>query len=244
MELGAKKNHLPFLTAKARLKSRYGVSLSEDEFIERAYYIWRDIGNIATDQRSYDVTVPEDLYIYLPKDCEFVRSVTTGSLTDSLGNSGTITYTSAGREMEARPVTGMLSTQHEANVSSIHAEGESVNYTIGQGFILLSSIDLFGRVVNIVYDAISVDPDGLPLLNDKEVEAIAANMAVQEAEKDMFRRVAGADKIVALLRPDAQRLMVAAKSPEKITDDAIDKILDIKTSWDRKTYGNRFTFGV
>ncbi len=244
MELAAKKNHLPFLTSKARLKSRYGVTMADDDFIERAYYIWREIGNIATAPRHFDVVVPQDLIVYLPKDCEFVNSVTTGSLTDANGNSGTITYTSGGREMESRPGTGMLSTQHEANSSSLHVEGESVNYTMGRGFIKLTSIDLFGRVVNVGYDAIDSDDDGLPFLNDKEVEAIACNMAMQKAQMDMFQRILGAEKIVAMLQPEAVRLMVAAKSPEKISDDAIDAILDVKNSWDRKTYGNRFKYGV
>jgi len=244
MELAAKKNHLPFLSAKVRLKSRYGVTMSDDDFIERAYFIWREIGNIATSPRHFDVSVPQDLIIYLPKDCEFVNSVTSGSFTDSNGNSGTITYTSAGREMEARPGIGMLSTQHEANSPSIHVEGESVNYTTGRGFIKLTSVDLFGRVVNVGYDAIDTDDDGLPFINDKELEAIACNMAMQKAQMDMFQRVAGSDKIVAMLQPEAVRLMVAAKSPEKISDDAFDKILDIKTSWDRKTFGNRYKYGV
>lgn len=244
MELAAKKNHLPFFTAKARLKSRYGITMPDDEFIEKGYYIWREIGNIATDLRPFAVTVPQDLIIYLPKDCEFVKKVTTGALTDSNGNSGTIGYNSSGREMETRPTTGMLSSALESRQTSLHAEGESVNYVLGDGCIQLTSADLYGRVVNVLYEAISVDSDGLPLLNDKEVEAIVANLAMQQAEIDMFRRIQGSDKLVAMLRPEAARLMVAAKSPEKISDEAIDRILDIKTSWDRKTYGNRFNFGV
>jgi len=244
MELGAKKNHLPFKTAKARLKSRYGITISEDDFIEKAYYIWREIGNIATDAKFYSVTVPQDLIIYLPKDCEFVNSVTSGSMSDAMGNSGTITMNSGGRVMEVRPSAGMLTNDYESRVNNLHPEGESVNYIIGDGFIKLTTQDFFGRVVAIQYDAISIDEDGLPLLNDKEVEAISANLALQQAQIEMFKRVQGADKLYAMLQPEAVRLMVAAKTPEKISDEALDRMLDIKVSWDRKTFGNRYKFGL
>lgn len=244
MELAAKKNHLPFKTAKSRLKSRYGITLPEDEFIEKAYYIWRDIGNIATDPRRYSAVVPQDLIVYLPKDCEFVNSVTTGSMTEPTGNSGTIMYTSGGREMESRPSAGLLSNDYEARVTNLRPEGESINYELGVGFIKLTSQDLFGRTIMIQYDAISVDEDGLPLLNDKEVEAIAVNLAFQQAQIDMFRRIQGSDKLAAMLKPEADRLLLAAKSPEKISDEALDRMLDVKTSWDRKTFGNRYKFGL
>lgn len=245
MELAAKSNHLPFKTAKARLKSRYGITLTEDDFIEKAYYIWREIGNIATIPRTYSAVVPQDLVIYVPKDCEFVQAVTSPSLVDARGNSGTITHNSGGRVMEMRPSPAMLTNDYEAKVSTtLKPEGETVNYITGEGYIQLTDMDMYGRTVNIVYDAIDRDVEGLPKLNDREVEAIVANLALQQAQIDMFSRIAGSDKIYAMLKPEADRAMVAAKLPEKISDDAIDRAMDIKVSWDRKTFGNRYKFGL
>jgi len=38
---------------------------------------------------------------------------------------------------------------------------------------------------------------------------------------------------------EASRLMTAAKIDERINDDGLDKLLNIKSSWDRKVYGRR-----
>ncbi len=243
MELEAKVKKLPFLTARARMVSRYGINIEKDDFIERAYYIWRDIGNIAVSNHRFSIAVPADRVVELPSDCEFIRAVTTDDVVpNTVENTalGNYRYDSTGIKSEISPDAAVLSSASSVKASKSYQYGVSVDYTIGDGFIKITSATMINRPVTIQYQAIAVDDDGLPLLNDKEINAISANMALQESEKSLFQGVKGADVLVQYLKLDADRLFQAAKVPEKITDDALDKVLDIKTSWDRKTFGNRF----
>ena len=131
------------------------------------------------------------------------------------------------------------------NQSITMSRGKSVNYTNeGNNSIRITSIDALNRDVMVVYRSFDTDEDGLPFLNDKEVAAVAAGVAKREMVKKAFMGVALKDKTsVALLQyitAESARLLTAAKIDENITDDAIDKMLDVKTSWDRKQYGRRF----
>jgi hypothetical protein len=216
MEANAHK--LPFLTAKARMKSRYGIEMELDDFIEKAYYIWRSIGNIAINQKSVEYVIPENNIITLPSDCEFLDSV---RLKYNLYNADG--FDSSGRK----------STEKETTVSYDTIEDKAIKIT---------NIGLEGLDVILEYSSIAVDPDGLPFLNDPEVEAIAANVAKQKAEIDLFRNIKGADSILQYIKPEADRLLIAARNDEKITDDGLNKLLDVKSSWDRKTFGEKFNF--
>lgn len=242
MELEAKARHLPFLTAKARVKSRFGITMDTDDFIEKGYYIWRSIGNIATATERLEYKVPESLVVKLPQDCEFIESVVLVDTYDVDRVSGPTKHDSAGARNEIVPDKSMVSMEANVASSKHYAYGVPVNYETGDGFIKITSDNMVGHTIVVVFRTITVDKDGLPLLNDKEVEAIAANVALQQAEQDLFLRKPGSDKLLAYIKPEAERLLVAAKSPEKISDDALDRMLDIKTSWDRKSYGTRFNW--
>ena len=243
MEQTSKKRTLPFLTARALVSRRYSISLDKDDFIERAYYIWRTIGNIATQDKKFPIVVPEDGVIELPKDCEFVRSVSSADLLPNTFEntmSGKNYYNSEGYNKEVRPDESMLSAESAARISPSYTHGTTISYSVGDGYIQVDSAVMRNRTVTIIYSAIDKDADDLPLLSDKEVEAIATNIALQEVERRLFQGVKGMDKMLQYLKPEADRLLLAAKSDEKINDDALDRLLDTKTSWDRKVYGRRW----
>ena len=93
----------------------------------------------------------------------------------------------------------------------------------------------------IVYRSLLVnEDDGLPLLNDKEVAAIAAEVTRREVARQAFQGIKGKAEMLSYIEKEANRLMAAAKIDEYINDDAIDQILDIKTTFDRKIYGRRY----
>ena len=244
-ELEPKSNKLPFQTARARLSSRYQISLETDDFIERGYYIWRDIGNIAIEEEKFTIQVPADGVVELPSNCEFVESVTSHEevFPDNLHNTTRSKYSmdSAGYRHDVRPNKATTSIEDAVRASEKYSYGTSVNYTTRDRNLVVSSPAMFNRLVTVRYSAIAMDEEGLPLLNEKEVHAIAANLALQEAEKKLFAGMRGAPDLVGYLKTEADRLLQAAKTPERISDDELDKVLDIKTSWDRKVYGRRFS---
>lgn len=243
MELEAKKRDIPFLTAMASLKSKWDLYVEEEDYIELAYPIWRSIGNIATDNHSFSVTVPIDGVIQIPVGCEFIKSVSTTTFKSSNGESNSAYNTrhnSGGEYSEVTPDKSSLSHTSAAKQSEDYTNGERVNWTNEGDVIRITSPNMVNQKVSIIYKGIAVDTDGLPLLNDKELEAVLYNVAVILAERDLFRKVPGAVDLVKYLKPEANRTLAAAKIPEKITDDALDKALDIKTSRDFKRFGIKF----
>jgi len=219
--------------------------MRDDDFIEPAYYIWRSIGNIATELKTVVVTVGDDLVVTLPQDCEFVRVLASTEFQDTRnynGSFGDYSYSPKGRSPEVRP--DPATTSVEANVKSPLASipGERVSYKTYQGYLKVASPLMAGKTATLVYNSILKGDDGLPLLNDLEVEAIAITMALRKAEEGLWRKEPGSDKLVQYLAPMSEKALCAAKSDEKISDDGLDALLDQKTSWGRKVFNNRFNF--
>ena len=245
MELAAKGRHLPFMTAAARLKDRFQISLGDDNFIERAYFIWRSIGNIATETKVAKVVVGSDLVVTLPQDCEFVDTLVTTDFQDSMHNNGSFgdySFSPKGRAPEVRPDPAMTSVEANVRSSMAVVPGERISYQTYPGYLKIASPLMAGSNAMLVYSSIVAGEDGLPLLNDLEVEAIAITMALREAESGLFRKEPGAQLLVQYLSPLSERALCDAKSDEKISDDGLDAMLNQKTSWGRKVYGSRFNF--
>jgi hypothetical protein len=244
MELEAKKRHIPFLTAQANI-AKWNLYLEVDDFVELAYPIWRTIGNIATEDHFFDITVPEDGVIQLPDGCEFVKSVTTSNFLNADGEDVSgfdYETTPSGRRSHVTPKKQLISGSTSSKLSETETNGHAINWTHDSGIIRVTSPDMVGLDVRVVYKAISVDSDGLPLLDDKELNALTYNVALVLAEQDLFRKIPGADALVKYLSPLAERALAAAKIPEKISDDALNRALDIKTSRDYKTFGRDLKF--
>lgn len=228
---------IPFLASKAYLKTRLDIDMPLDDFIEKAYYIWRMIGNTATYSKAITLTVPEDRIIQLPSDVKSIRSVTSSTISNLKDTGTNYSYNSKGVVNEVRPSMGM-----GINTDVDDTGGDSVAYELHDGYIKVQAEIMVGRTIKIVYNIVETDEDGLPFLNDKEVIAIALNVAAQKAEMDLFKKIQGADRILNYIKPLAENALVAAKTDELISDDGLDHLLNIKTSWDRKQYGERLKF--
>jgi hypothetical protein len=246
MELESKKRHIPFMTGAANVKSKWDLYVEEDDYIELAYPIWRSIGNIATRKHYKKVTVPQDGVIQLPDGCEFVESVSTVAFRNVEGVdawSHRQQHNSNKSIPDVTPDQSRVSPSMAIRQSETYTNGVAVNWELDDGIIRITSAkELANKEVMIVYKSIPLDSDGLPLLNDKELNAITFNVALVLAERDLFRKIPGADKLVSYLEPRATSSLAAAKIPENISDDALNKALDIKVSRDFKTYGTRFNF--
>lgn len=97
--------------------------------------------------------------------------------------------------------------------------------------------------VMIVYKGILVDDDtGLPLVTEKEVQAIAAYIAYAYLYKDGIKRRDGNTINLAQdIYNKWLRLCNRARIVDEFSDNDLDKILDAKTSWNRKSYSRTFT---
>ena len=249
MELQAKARHLPFMTGSTLLNDRFKISWDDDTYIERAYYIWRSIGNIAVELKVANVMVGMDLIVTLPEDCEFIRSLTTTEFQDERhggGSFGDYKYTPQGRQPGVKPDPATTSVAANVRMSDAAVNGEGISYKTYDGYLKTESPLMAGRNACLIYNSIMTGEDGLPVLNDIEVEAIAVTLALREAESRLFTegnsKGSTAAGLVQYLSPMSEKLLCAAKAPEKISDDALDKLLDVKTSFGRKVFGKRFNF--
>jgi hypothetical protein len=237
MEKQAKARHLPFLNSWTRARKRYSLEMTKDEFIEEAYNVWREIGNQAPVVSRYFTQVPEDFIIELPSDMEFLDGVMI--INEPIPRDS---FTSEGRLSAQRPAYFVETVTPGENQSLQSVpNGKSVNYVlVGDNAIKITSPNTVYRDLLIIYRSMVVGEDGLPLLNDKEVAAIAAEVARRDVVREAFRGVQTKAQLLQFISKEADRLMLAAKVDEYINDDAIDQILDTKTTFDRKVYGRRF----
>ncbi len=95
--------------------------------------------------------------------------------------------------------------------------------------------------VQILYHGILLDDDGLPEINDKEAIAIAEYIAYASKYKEALRTnnqnllvIAQNLKKSWLLHCDAARV------PEYVSQEEMDKILNVQSSWGRKFYNRSF----
>lgn len=115
--------------------------------------------------------------------------------------------------------------------------GEYIGYElIGDGIKTDPSL----RKVYVMYEALVLDEDGLPMVTSKEGFAIAAYAAYVEQYKKMMKGVLKDPSIVAYLKGEYERLMRDARVFEYLDQNTLDSILNIKVSLERKRYNKSY----
>lgn len=95
--------------------------------------------------------------------------------------------------------------------------------------------------VNVLYKGEILDEEGLPQINNKELEAIALYCAyVAMNKRGMATRDQATLQIAQMLKQDWNRACANARTPEQLNQNEINEILQAKHSWDRKRYNVSF----
>lgn len=237
-----------FMYAKYLLKEYFDITMHEDDYIETAYNIWRDIGNIATAIHGFEFTIPADGVVMLPCNAEFIESVTQGqhwvnyygehfTLFNSDWNMNPNTYLAD--SLIRNPVRYRLDMQQ----SHLHPDGEFLPYTLqgSVGNMSLKFDDKFATYQAVcTYRGIIVDQDNNPLLNRKEAEAIAYKLAMITTQKQAFMRDPSAMSLLPYIKQEAGVKMAAAKIPEHVTQNEWNRILSAMTRHDRKVFWSSY----
>lgn len=91
--------------------------------------------------------------------------------------------------------------------------------------------------VNILYHGILLDDEGLPEINDKEAVAIADYIAYTMKFKEALRTHNGnLANEATILKQQWLLHCDAARVPEYVSQEEMDKILNVQSSWGRKVY--------
>lgn len=218
-----------FNAAYGLAESLYDVTLTENEFEDIALNGWELIGNKHTRLYRYignvikgelrlpcNVDVIESVHVPIP-DAQMTSNASDIPYIDSVWTEGYIDF-------------------WKMNEDPYYTRGKLIKYDEGDG-VLYFTRDY--RNVMIVYHGIIVDDEtGLPLLNDKELRAVAAYVAYMSLFKEGIRKRDGnIIQLAQTIKADWLQLCNAARIPEHFTQNDMDRILDVKVRWDRKVYG-------
>lgn len=222
--------HYNFRHIINHLQDHYDVTMNEEDFENIALYAWQIIGNRRT--KLYRLTKDTiNKTIELPCNLDIIESI----------HSGTPDYQ---RTSNVRDNNNFF--QHREAVVDARADfthplyhpGKLLNYRQEGGLIVFDK-DYFG--VTIVYRGVIADEDGLPIVNFKELQAISAYCAYTHYyKKALITKDQSLMQIAKDIQQTWKRTCANARTPELMTQNEMDEILDVMYSWDRKRYGISF----
>jgi len=225
-----------FNTAYTQTKELYGVTLFPDEFETIALIAWDRIGNKRFRWYKFQETPLQTSsgawYVDLPCNADYIEAVTA----DYEDYQKTTPTTIAGNNQSGW-IESYIETR-KYNTSFYYSSGKFIKYTKDGNRLWLA--DRF-NVVNVLYKGVLVDEDGLPSLNEKELDAVAAFCAYS----DMFKRALvtrdqASLSLSQVLENKWKSLCTQARVSDYINQNEMDEILNVTTSWDRKRFGKSF----
>lgn len=223
-------NLYKFQSAYTLAESLYGVDTSTDTE-EIALNGWLLIGNKHTRFYRYIGDTDDEGVLELPCNAEIIESVTIPKV-DAQSTTSDTNFAN----IENIYVENYVESRKHAK-TEFYVTGKLVDYKEGDGVLYLPRPL---KNVCVLYQGVLVnEEDGLPLINDKEQMAIACYLAYATSLKDGLRKK-NKDSLTLAQTMEGQwlRRCNAARIPEHLSQNDMNKILDVKTRWDRKTYGH------
>lgn len=208
----------------------YDVNInSEDDAIEIGLIAYNFIGNKNT--RLYKAQLPVvNGEAILPCNCDIIEAVTYCGIEDW-------NYTSNIKDFgdqQSLYVEHYIES-HKRFSNPLYISGKYVKYRrSGDTLYINEDVDF----VNVLYHGILVDSEGLPEINDKEATAIADYIAYVYKYKEGLR---SNNSTIMQIAKDIKQMWLfhadAARVPEYVSQDEMNRILDAQSSWGRKVYG-------
>lgn len=225
-----------FNTAYTQARELYGVEVNPDEFETLGMIAWDRIGNKKYRLYKYQVEPSEtstgEWFIELPCNADIIEAVTA----DYEDYQKTSNQHLAGHTQNGW-IEGYIETR-KFNTGHLYSSGKFIKYFREGNTLKLS--DRFNKV-NILYKGFVADSEGLPYLNAKELDAIAAFIAYSHMYKSALMTRDGATlQLAQLLEQKWKSFCSQARVPEYINQNEMDEILNVSVSWDRKRFGRSF----
>lgn len=226
----------PFKTAYTQARELYGLELTPDEFETIGLIAWDRIGNKQYRLYKYQATpVINELnewVIELPCNVDIIEAVTA----DYEDYQKTSNQLLAGNNMNGW-IEGYVESR-KYNSGSLYTSGKFIKYRREGNTLFLA--DKF-QTAYILYKGVIVDEEGLPFLNAKELDAIAAFCAyTDDFKRARVTRDPNIFQMSQVMEQKWKSLCTQARVPEYINQNEWDEILNVATSWDRKRFGKSF----
>lgn len=246
IENSAEYPNFSMFTALTMLNDEYAVELDDDTFIERAYKIWRGIGNRAKALHILKAPVDEEKKIWLPGNVESIENVTSLEAFKDIWGTEMIIYNNGTVTVNQDYLVSIITDRRLANSilngGRSRIEGLYVDYNHNGDHISFKSEDLINSYVIVVYNGVISDEQALPKISYREAEAIAAGVAYLHYKKLALLGDSNAATMVPLLKQEKDILIGQARIPDFINNNTMDRILDAKTTFDRKNYNRTYKY--
>jgi len=241
---------LNILAAYPVFKQKYGLSMQEDDFLEEAYQIFKDINSVPTQYYKY-VQKPQSkdtMIIEVPCNLYKLLSITSAPLqSDGWDNIEPYKNRVHGRRdrdsfvMEMAGESDLMT--YRFNDTPYTGVGTYLKFEwVDETSIRILDTNLWDKEIYMVYEGIKTDADGIPMITRKQANAIAAKVAHNVVMRKVFSGDANLVNLLPVIGQEAARLMQAAAIPEQLTDNQLDEMLNEHTSYERKRRGRSFKF--
>lgn len=223
--------NLNFHTAYTYIQSNYGLNIDQLNFESSGMIAYDRIGNRQTEIKGFvgDVINGE---LQLPCDIYSIEAVF-GNFIDSQKTSN--------KQRWPQVLTNYIEKYIEYwkyNNSPLYDYGVLLKYELRENTLIF---DLDYKNVLVLYRKEITDEEGFPYINHKEAEAIAAYCAYSELYKQAIRtKDPNTYQMAQNIRVEWEKLRERARVPEKVSQNDMDRVLNVMTSFDRKTYGKSF----
>lgn len=229
-------SQFPFKTAYTQAQELYGLELNPDEFETLGVIAWDHIGNknhkLYKYQMEPSINQLGEWYIDLPCNVDLIEAVTA----DYEDYQKTSNQLLAGNTQNGWIESYIESRKY--NTNSLYISGKFIKYRREGNTLILA--DKFS-LVNVLYKGFIADEEGLPYLNSKEIDAIAAFCAYSnDFKKARVTRDPTMFQMAQFMKQEWLKKCTQARVPEYINQNEMDEILNVATSWDRKRFGKSF----
>lgn len=212
----------------------YEVEGDNDDLEEIGLIAYNFIGNKNT--RLYKALLDvncEDGSIELPCNVDIIEAVTYCGPEDWNYTSNTKEY----GDHYSLYTENYIETK-KAFLNPLYISGKYVEYKrVGNKLYVNRGL----KKVIILYHGILLDEEGLPKINDKEAIAIAEYIAYVCKYKEAIRT--NNQNILKMAQDLKQQWLIhcdAARVPEYISQEEMDQILNVQSSWNRKVYNKSY----
>lgn len=225
-----------FNTAYTQTRELYGIKMTPDEFETIGIIAWDKINNARVRLYKYESIPLEnqlgEWYVDLPCNAHIIEAV----VADYEDYQKTDPMRSANQNYNGWQESYVESRKY--NTGSLYVSGKFIKYRREENTLYLS--DKFNKVI-ILYKGIFSDEEGLPFINEKEIDAIAAFCAYTVTFKAaLVTRDKNLMEFALVLEAKWKKMCTQARVPDYINQNEMDEILNVSTSWDRKRFGKSF----
>lgn len=231
--------NLPFKTALYYAEEFFGMSVDETRFEDLAYIAWKTIGNRQTCKYLMeDVNVDENGFIELPSNVLQIEYVVVKAhrIFDSplTADFSVAIYDDTYNDEAIRKFSKRASYTY-----SSEPRGQYIPYELTEDGILIKRKGKHysdKEDYSVLYHGLIVDDEGFPKLSQREAEAIAYFVGMMEMQRNLMRKTERNGEMYGVLKREWERRCKRARVSEKFSQNFMDTVLNIKGSYNRKTY--------